>query len=80
MSVVSSLANRRGYSVSNLRGWGKAYKVRGVNGYVVEPDEHDVDAYVAYPMDDESDTTRVIVRRAFSGGDSFGSDDDGGGF
>ena len=57
------------------RGWGKAYKVSGVNGYVVEPDEHDVDAYVAYPMDDESDRMKIVVRRAFSGGDSFDSSD-----
>ena len=57
------------------RGWGKAYKVSGVNGYIVEPDEHDLSVYVAYPMDDESDRMKVLIRRAFSGGDSFDSSD-----
>jgi hypothetical protein len=57
------------------RGWGKSYKVTGVNGYIVDVNELD-DAYVAYPMDDESEQTKLVIRRAFSGGDTFDSDDD----
>ena len=61
--------------VSISRGWGKNYKVTGVNGYVAEADPQDIGVYRLSRMDDDSDRIKVEVRRAFSGGDSGSSND-----
>ena len=60
--------------VSISRGWGKNYKVTGVNGYVAEADPQDIGVYRLSRMDDDSDRMKIEVRRAFSGGDSMSSD------